>query len=214
VDISYLGDSMAERYCNPKETICLLIYKEPKNVNYICQMLYGKKRNSKVSLWLSQLIEKEWIKEATKVKGDRRHKNYQATPKCLIDSIKESKIKLDVKDQKVLYNYFSSDKFRWWTGIFFTDMQPWYTQRWFSLIKDRICAKATLFSYIKHHGLFETYEQINDIHRFNDDSEIKCFTNDSLCAKLSKLNPSLNLFLQTGFWQIQNIIIQKNSDSK
>lgn len=76
---------MKEKLFEPKEKIYLLLYSEPCNVENICQTLYGKKRNSRVSGWIKELYEKDKIKPIFKT--DFRKHYFQATPKWLFDSI-------------------------------------------------------------------------------------------------------------------------------
>lgn len=192
----------------------MLLYNKSQNTEYISQMLYRKERSSKVFKRMKELKEMGWIEKVTskdkpEQTKDLRHRYYKTTSKWLIDKIKESGIQLKTKDEENLMNYFSSDQFRWWIGILFTDMRPWTNKRWFYMITDRLCASATFIKYLKERDLFETYKKMKDPLKFERKTELKLFTNNSLLDKLVKLNPSLSLFLEAGYFNIENIIIQK-----
>jgi hypothetical protein len=104
---------MKEKLAKPKETICLLLYEKPLNVEEICKIMYGK-RNSRVPTWLKELWKKKWIKPIVK-QGyhDTRFHYYQTTPKWIHDKIsaelKRKKIQL-TPDEKLRLQHFLNTK--------------------------------------------------------------------------------------------------------
>jgi hypothetical protein len=104
---------------NPEQVICMLIYEKPLDVSDICLKMYGKKRNSKVTKWLSDLVKKKWIQQIISNNPDLRYTYYQASSKCFLDHItqmlNENDIELDGdenSEKKKLRNFLNSEPFR------------------------------------------------------------------------------------------------------
>ena len=80
---------MEDRILNPKEFIYCLLYKKPRSTKSICEELYEKDRNSRVSHWINELYIDGHIKRTDKP-GDQRFWLYYADPKYLFTSIFQS----------------------------------------------------------------------------------------------------------------------------
>lgn len=116
-------DEMLEK---PKETICLLLYNQKMNVGEISEKMY-QYRNPKVSVWIGELEGEKWIQQTTPLfengrKKDRREKYYQATPKCLLDTLKKD-VNLTSHDEEKLLSILSSSDFKFLIGKFI-DINP------------------------------------------------------------------------------------------
>lgn len=112
----------------PKEKICLLIYNASLTTGDISKKLYDY-RNPKVSTWLGELLEKQWITEE-KRKEDRRENYYHATSKCLLDSIEED-IRLNSHEREKLKNLFESEDFKKLIGLFPVETSDFYSIKQF-----------------------------------------------------------------------------------
>ena len=111
---------MKEKLQNPKETICVLLYKEPLPIEEISKILYGS-RNSRVSGYVNELAKKEWLK--IKLGKDGRERICYVTSKGMLDSItkdlkKRSKkyndptLILTLEEKRKLKAYLSSPAFK------------------------------------------------------------------------------------------------------
>lgn len=107
---------MREIIKNPLEAICILWFSEPKNINYIHQMLYNGTRNSRVPTWKKELLKMGWIKEVQKLEEDQRKGFYQTTAKAIIQSIEKDlnlyEEILTKKEKSALKKFLDSKYFR------------------------------------------------------------------------------------------------------
>lgn len=101
---------------NPKERIYLVLYEKPLNVSEVNSLLY-KKRNAKVSRWITELKRKSWLKEVKNYylfkngkKKDERYRYYQSTQKGILDSICKE-IELTSIEKQKLTKYLKSKAF-------------------------------------------------------------------------------------------------------
>jgi len=112
---------MKHNISNPKNKVYFLCYGKPRNVGDISNIMYGK-RNSKVSVWITELLNDKWIEPYYPNKKDtfdmdRRKNYYIATPKGLYENIiselkRQNVNGLNRTQQKQLKKYLDSDKLR------------------------------------------------------------------------------------------------------
>lgn len=112
---------MKDKLENPKETLCLLLYKQPLTIEEISTTLYGS-RNSRVSGYIKDLVKKNWIKIELD-KQDYRKKVCHVTSKGIFDNInnniddlakyyQKSTLKLTSDEKVKLRTFLNGSAFR------------------------------------------------------------------------------------------------------
>jgi len=143
---------MENKLNNPKETICLISYKEPISVKDICKILYNKDRNSRVSGWISELLKKGWIKHHEKLPKDRRYTYLKSTNKSIFDSIikelKRKNIKLDEGEKKRLKHFIYSKHFKKFACDIINQIDFKKSPEDFSIIKNQLCYLCAFHAFM------------------------------------------------------------------
>jgi len=192
---------MSKNLINPKETICLLLYYKPKNVEYICNALYGRKRNSRVSGWLKELNKKGWIKSVSS--KDLREHLFYTTSKCLLDSVQQDliihNITLSMDETWKLKQLFSSEDFRNYVNDIIIHALKFYNLReippGLSLIKQNLVYYCVFLSVIYNY-ILKKYPKIK-IAQLEKDIE-------KLVPKIENTDISINL-TKLGFLLIEKL---------